>query len=63
MSLHSNTARLMFRGAALALTIFFFVELGFERGPIQPIGGELVRLRDHRFVQRPARADQVSSFL
>lgn len=39
MSLHSNTARVMFRGAALALTIFFFVDSASSAGPFGQLAG------------------------
>ena len=75
ISVHSYPASVTFRVAALALAIFVFSGGGSNaqsratqgsassRGPVRPIGGKLVRLRDHRFVQWQARADQVPSFL
>ena len=74
-SVHSNPASVMLRVAALALTIFVFSGgdgnaqsratqgSASSDGPVRPIGGELVRLQDRRFVQWQARADQVPSFL
>ena len=76
ISVHPYPASAMFRVAALALAIFIFgggysnaqsratQGSASSQGPFfGRIGGKLVRVGDHRFVKRQARADQVPSFL